>query len=95
MELYLKLLTLYHPDDTIIFSETLSGLQAAFKDRFNPCNESELTVNEDKTKIKCMTQKENRGLKFYYKGKELEIWEEFPHLDVKFTKKKVSLKKLS
>ena len=86
----MDLLTLYYADDTIILSETSSGLQAALNELFNYCNESKLTVNEDKTKIMCITQKENRDLKFHYNGKELEIVEEFTYLGVKFTNKGVS-----
>ena len=90
LDLYLDLLTLYYADDTIILSETSSGLQAALNELFNYCNESKLTVNEDKTKIMCIPRKETRDLKFYYNGKELEIVEEFTYLGVKFTNKGIS-----
>ena len=90
LDLYLDLLTLYYADDTIILSETSSGLQAALNELFNYCNESKLTVNEDKTKIMCIPRKETRDLKFYYNGKMLEIVEEFTYLGVKFTNKGIS-----
>ena len=87
LNLILNHLALYYADDTILLSEAESCLQLALDELFNYCTESKLTVNEDKTKIMCVSNKKNQqNYKFFYNGKELEIVNEFTYLGVKFTK---------
>ena len=94
-DIYLELLTLFYADDTIIFAETAYSLQLALDELKNYCTDWKLTVNEDKTKIMCVTVKRTEEPDFFYNGKKLEVVEEFTYLGVNFTKKGISNKSVS
>ena len=94
-DIYLELLTLFYADDTIIFAETAYSLQLALDELKNYCTDWKLTVNEDKTKIMCVTVKRTEEPHFFYNGKKLEVVEEFTYLGVNFTKKGISNKSVS
>merc|ERR1711867_249746 len=93
MQLYLDLMTLFYADDTILMTETESGLQQALDELLNYCKRWKLAVNQDKTKIICILNKKNSknlNPKFFYDGKELEIVDEFVYLGVKLTQKGIT-----
>lgn len=93
MQLYLDLMTLFYADDTILMTETESGLQQALDELLNYCKRWKLAVNQDKTKIICiLNEKNSKNLnpKFFYDGKELEIVDEFVYLGVKLTQKGIT-----
>ena len=54
--LFLDLLTLFYADDTIIFADSSLALQFALEELQNYCENWKLTVNEDKTKVMCITK---------------------------------------
>ena len=85
---FINLLTLFYADDTIIFAESAIGLQFALEELQNYCEKWKLTVNEEKTKIMCITRGRcrNENYDFIYNGKELECVEEFTYLGICFTK---------
>ena len=74
---------------TIIFADTAIGLQFALEELENYCNKWKLTVNEDKTKVMCITWGRFRNVEyeFFYNDKKLECVEEFTYLGIVFTKK--------
>ena len=93
LDLHLELLTLFYADDTILMSETETGLQQALNELLTYCNEWKLAVNEDKTKVLCIlneSKPKNLSPKFFYDGKELEIVNSFNYLGVKLTEKGVT-----
>ena len=95
IDLHLELLTLFYADDTILMSETETGLQQALNELLTYCNEWKLAVNEDKTKILCIlneSKPENLDQKFFYDGKELEIVNSFNYLGVKRTERGSKMK---
>ena len=59
MQLYLDLMTLFYADDTILMTETESGLQQALDELLNYCKRWKLAVNQDKTKILCILIEKN------------------------------------
>ena len=72
MQLYLDLMTLFYADDTILMTETESGLQQALDELLNYCKRWKLAVNQDKTKIICILNEKNSknpNSKFYYDKK--------------------------
>ena len=87
--LFLDLLTLFYADDTIIFADSSLGLQFALEELQTYCENWKLTVNEDKTKVMCITRGRyrNENYEFVYNGKKLETVEEFNYLGICFTKK--------
>ena len=87
--IFLDLLTLFYADDTIIFADSAIGLQFALEELQNYCENWKLTVNEDKTKVMCITKGRYRkeNYEFVYNGKKLETVDEFIYLGLCFTKK--------
>ena len=94
LNFFIDLLTLFYADDTIIFADTSIGLQFALEELENYCNKWKLTVNEDKTKVMCITWGRFRNLNFdfFYNNKKLECVEEFTYLGIVFTKKGITNK---
>ena len=93
LQLYLELLTLFYADDTILMSETASGLQQALDELLIYCKNWKLAVNQDKTKIICiLNEKKSKisNLNFFYDGKKLEIVDEFIYLGVKLTQRGIT-----
>ena len=86
---FIDILTLFYADDTIVFADTAIGLQFALEELQNYCEKWKLTVNEDKTKIMCITWGRDRKqtFKFVYNDKRLEVVNEFTYLGICFTKK--------
>ena len=86
---FLSLLTLFYADDTIIFADSSIGLQFALEELQTYCENWKLTVNEDKTKVMCITRGRyrNENYNFIYNGKKLETVDEFIYLGICFTKK--------
>ena len=86
---FIDLLTLFYADDTIVFADTAIGLQFALEELENYCDKWKLTVNEDKTKIMCITwgRFRNEKYNFFYNEKTLECVDEFTYLGIVFTKK--------
>ena len=72
---FIDLLTLFYADDTIIFADTSIGLQFALEELENFCNKWKLTVNEDKTKVMCITWGRFRNVNydFFYNDKNLNV----------------------
>ena len=92
--IFLDLLTLFYADDTIIFADSAIGLQFALEELQNYCENWKLTVNEDKTKVMCITRGryKNENHEFVYNGKKLENVDEFIYLGICFTKKGLTKK---
>ena len=83
---YIELLALYYADDTIIFADSSLELQFALDELFDYCQTWKLTVNEDKTKIMCITHRKNETFNFNYNGKILECVDQFNYLGICFSK---------
>ena len=94
LKFFIDLLTLFYADDTIVFADTAIGLQFALEELQSYCEKWKLTVNEDKTKIMCITwgRYRNQMYDFIYNGKKLECVEEFTYLGIVFTKKGLTSK---
>ena len=82
----LDILTLFYADDTIILSDSALGLQFALEELESYCEKWKLIVNEDKTKIMCITHDRQPVPTFYYNHKELEVVNEFIYLGYNFSK---------
>ena len=66
---YLKLFTILYADDTVIFAESMSELQAALHGMHHHCNIWKLGINIQKTTVLFM---EVRQVK--YQGTEFQAW---------------------
>ena len=76
LKFFIDLLTLFYADNTIVFADTAIGLQFALEELHNYCEKWKLTVNEDKTKIMCITwgRYRNEKYEFIYNGKKWNVW---------------------
>lgn len=76
-----------YADDTVIFSDTISGLQKELDYLANYCDLWSLTVNTSKTKI--MVFRNRGGLKacekWHFEKQEIEIVDRFNYLGLLFT----------
>ena len=88
----MDLLALYYADDTILMSESPSELQNALDELFNYCQKWKLKVNEDKTKILCLTKKRKNEPIFFYNNQKLENVKDFVYLGVTLTTNGISQK---
>ena len=97
IKFFIDILTLFYADDTIIFADTAIGLQFALEELQNYCEKWKLTVNEDKTKIMCITwgRDGKETFDFVYNNKKLEVVNEFTYLGICFTKKGLTNKTVS
>ncbi|MEW8546102.1 MAG: reverse transcriptase family protein, partial [Candidatus Thiodiazotropha sp.] len=81
--IYLKLCILLYADDTVILSESETGLQHALNVFQNYCKEWQLTVNVDKTKVLIFSKgRPNRNYNFVFNDKQLEIVNEYKYLGI-------------
>ena len=82
---FVKLLVLLYADDTIILSNTASGLQKLLHDLDSYCTRWRLRVNSSKTKVVVFgKRKAKTKSKFTYRNEELELVDEFKYLGVVF-----------
>lgn len=81
--IYLKLSILLYADDTVILSESDSGLQHALNVFYSYCNEWQLNVNVEKTKVLIFSKgRPNRNYNFVFNDKQLEIVNEYKYLGI-------------
>lgn len=81
--MYLKLSILLYADDTVILSESESGLQHALNVFCSYCKEWQLNVNVDKTKVLIFSKgRPNRNYNFVFNDKQLEIVNEYKYLGI-------------
>ena len=84
---YLKIFILLFADDTVLFSNSQDILQGMLNLFENYCDEWQLTVNVSKTKILIFTSgRYARNLKFFFKGNELELANEYKYLGIFISK---------
>jgi len=82
----LKLFVLLYADDTILLSDSASGLQEGLNIMERYCNLWKLSINESKTKVIIFSRgkaKKDPPI-FLYKGKRLEIVDDYTYLGITF-----------
>ena len=94
----LQLFILLYADDTVIFAESSTALQAAIDAMCDYCKKWKLKINATKTKVMIFSRGKIRKFdEFFYDGKKLEIVHEFQYLGIRFNyngKSKVAQKNL-
>ena len=80
----LSMYLLMFADDTVIFSESVEGLQLSLNNLESYCNKWDLTVNIDKTKIVVFKKggSLSRQEKWTYAGETVEIVNSFNYLGI-------------
>lgn len=82
---FIQLYLLLYADDTVLMSESESGLQHAIDVFHSYCNTWKLELNTLKTKIIVFCKKKyKKNFYFTYDGVDLEIVDIFPYLGVTF-----------
>ena len=84
IELHLKSFTLLYADDTIVLAETDRELQSTLDAAHEYCNNMQLTVNTQKTKVIFSRRKERKHRYFLFGGSILDVTYEYVHLGVNF-----------
>ena len=80
---YLKLFILLFADDTVLFGNSKEDLQLVLNIFERYCDEWKLTVNISKTKVLIFSSGRNlNNQKFYFKGNELEVVNEYKYLGI-------------
>ena len=82
----LKLFVLLYADDTILLSDSASGLQNGLNLMERYCDLWKLSINESKTKVVIFSRGKARkdpGV-FLYRGTELEIVDDYTYLGITF-----------
>ena len=90
-EIMLDLLLLYYADDTIVLADSAIGLQFALEELQTYCETWKLVVNESKTKVMCVTGKDQSDQKFVYNNKELEVVKDFTYLGINFNTRGITV----
>ena len=94
----LNLHTLLYADDTVLMAESPAQLQSALDTMSLYCDNNNLSVNAQKTKVMILSKGKVRKLpEFLYKGNKLDIVYVFPYLGINFNynaKLKVAQKEL-
>ena len=84
---FLKIIVLLFADDTVIFGNTKENLQFALNVFEKYCDDWKLTVNISKTKVMIFSGgRVPKNLKFYFKGNELQIVNEYKYLGIFVTR---------
>ena len=85
-EVYLKLYILLYADDTVIFAESATVLQAALNAMYLYCKSWDLEVNTTMTKITIFANRKlQRNPVFTYNGQQLVIDKDFVYLGAQFS----------
>ena len=85
IDLQLKLFTLLYADDTIVLAETKRELQSALDAVHEYCNNKQLTVNTQKTKVMIFSrEKERKHRNFLFGGSILDVTYKYVYLRVSF-----------
>ncbi|MEW8547414.1 MAG: reverse transcriptase family protein, partial [Candidatus Thiodiazotropha sp.] len=80
---FLKLFILLFADDTVLFSSNMKDLQATLNIFESYCETWKLKVNTNKTKIMIFSGgRIPKNQKFYFKGQEIEIVNEYKYLGI-------------
>ena len=83
IHIFLKLLLLLYADYTVLFSDDKDTLQYALNVFEDYCNEWQLTVNIQKTKIVNFSRgRANKRYRFTYQDKTIEIVDEYKYLGI-------------
>ena len=86
IEVYFKLYILLYADDTVIFAESDTELQAALNAMYLYCKSWDLEVNPSKTKITIFSNRKSfQDMVFTYDGQVLEIDDNFVYLGTQFS----------
>ena len=86
IEVYIKLYTLLYADDTVIFTESATELQAALNAMYLYCKSWDLEVNPTKTKITIFANKKSQqNPVFTYNGQHSDIDNDFVYLGAQFS----------
>ena len=81
--IFLKLFILLFADDTVLFSNSKEDLQRKLNCFENYCDIWHLKVNVSKTKIIIFSHRRpSTNIKFYFKGEEIEIVNEYKYLGI-------------
>ena len=81
--IFLKLFILLFADDTVLFSNSKEDLQRTLNCFENYCDTWHLKVNISKTKIIIFSHRRpSTNIKFYFKGEEIEIVNEYKYLGI-------------
>ena len=87
LHVYLKIFILLYADDTVVLSDNRNDLQEALNVFEQYCEEWRPTVNIEKTKVLIFANgRLSKQDKFYFKGKLLEIVNEYKYLGIFFSK---------
>lgn len=82
---YFKLFFLLYADDTVLLSDTPSGLQRSLDVYSEYCRQWKLEVNTNKTKVLIFSKKKTNNLfSFAFNGNNLDIVDSFSYLGVLF-----------
>ena len=85
IDLQLKLFTLLYADDTIVLAETERELQSALDAVHEYCNNMQLTVNTQKTKVMIFSRgKVRKHRNVLFGGSILDVTYEYVYLGVNF-----------
>ena len=80
---FLKLFILLFADDTVLFGNSKEDLQKMLNIFEKYCDKWKLTVNISKTKVLIFSRGRNlNNQKFYFKGTELEVVNEYKYLGI-------------
>ena len=81
---YIQLLVLLYADDTVLLSNSKTGLQKSLDCLFDYCKNWKLTVNINKTKILIFNSRKSYRPLFHYGGSIIEIVDSFSYLGITF-----------
>ena len=85
VEFYLRLYLLLYADDTLILAESPSELQAALDSMQTYCENWDLMVNTDKTKVCIFSKSREESANFLFNSKPIEVVKSFTYLGVVFS----------
>ena len=88
IEVFFKLYLLLYADDTVIFAESASELQAALNAMYLYCETWKLNVNVQKTNVVIFSKSRRiENTNFTYNNEKLTIVDEFQYLGILFSRK--------
>ena len=83
---FLRIIILMYADDTVLFAESATELQALLNDFVSYCNDWKLTINPDKTKIMVFGERIKKAHNIRIYQRILEEVDTFKYLGVLFSK---------
>lgn len=85
IDVFLRLYVLLYADDTIVLAESANELQKALDILERYCDDNNLVVNSNKTKVMIFSRGSIRNVpQFHFKNKELEVVKTYQYLGIVF-----------